>query len=191
MLTVLGRVLRRLALVLGTLVLLQLAVVAVLWVVRRTYVPHGTVLELDLDGKLAEWVPDDPLAALVAGRRERLRDVLDALERGRDDDRVAGLVVRIGDVEMGLGQLQEVRDAVHAFALSHKPTVAFAETFGEFGPGNGAYYLATGFPEIWVQPSGDLGLTGILLETPFLRGTLDKLGLVAGVGHRKVLNNAL
>jgi len=191
MLRVIGGVLRRIATVLGALLLLQLVVLGALWVVHRSYVPRGTVLELDLDGKLAEWVPDDPLAALVAGRRERLRDVLDALERGRDDDRVAGLVVRIGDLQMGLGELQEVRDAVRAFARSGKPTLAFAETFGEFGPGNGAYYLATGFPEIWLQPSGDLGLTGILLETPFLRGTLDKLGVEPRMDHRKAYKTAM
>ena len=54
----------------------------------------------------------------------------------------------------------------------------FRSAFGESGPGNGAYYLATAFDEIYVQPSGDVGLTGLMAETPFLRGTLDKLGIV-------------
>jgi protease-4 len=37
--------------------------------------------------------------------------------------------------------------------------------------------LATGCPEIWLQPSGELGLMGIAAETTFLRGALDKLGV--------------
>ena len=61
---------------------------------------------------------------------------------------------------MGIAQVQELRDAVLAFRAAGKSAVAFAETFGEFGPGNGAYYLATAFDEIYLQPSGDVGLTG-------------------------------
>jgi protease-4 len=39
-----------------------------------------------------------------------------------------------------------------------------------FGPGNGAYYLATAFDQIYLQPSGDIGLAGIIMETPFVKG---------------------
>ena len=63
--------------------------------------------------------------------------------------------------------------------------------FGEFGPGNGAYYLATAFGEIYLQPSGDVGLTGILAEVPFVRGTLDKLGVTPRFGARAEYKNAV
>ena len=63
--------------------------------------------------------------------------------------------------------------------------------FGEFGPGNGAYYLATAFGEIYLQPSGDVGLTGILAEVPFVRGTLDKLGITPRFGARAEYKNAV
>ena len=69
--------------------------------------------------------------------------------------------------------------------------MAFAETFGEFGPGGGSYYLATAFDEIWLQPSGDIGLTGVILESPFLRGTLDKLGVKPRMDHRYEYKNAM
>ena len=91
---------------------------------------------------------------------------------------------------MGLARLQEVRDAVQAFGESGKPAVAYAETFGEFGPGNGAYYLATAFDEIYLQPSGVVGLTGLIAETPFIRGMLEKLGVVPRLDHRMEYKNA-
>ena len=90
---------------------------------------------------------------------------------------------------MGLAQLQEVRDAVLAFREKGKRAVAYAATFGEFDAGNGAYYLATAFDTIYLQPSGDVGLTGLVAETPFVRGTLDKLALVPRLDHRSEYKN--
>src|SRR5262249_12734367 len=60
-----------------------------------------------------------------------------------------------------------------------------------FGPGNNAYYLATAFDQIWLQPSGDIGLTGLIVETPFIRGTLEKLGMKFHGDHRYEYKNAL
>jgi protease IV len=100
-------------------------------------------------------------------------------------------VATLGAGVLGIAQAQEVRDAVLAFRAKKKTAVAFAETFGEFGPGNGGYYLASAFDEIYLQPSGDIGLTGLISATPFLRGTLDKLGLVPRMDHRHEYKNAM
>ncbi len=157
----------------------------------RSHVPARTVVELDLERPLAEYAPSDPLASLLQTRRIMLRDVLEGLARARDDDRVVAFVARIGSAPAGLGQLQELRDAVADFRAGGKPAVAFSETFGEFGPGNGAYYLASAFGEVYLQPSGDVGLTGVLAEVPFVRGTLDKLGVVPRFGARGEYKNAV
>jgi protease-4 len=68
--------------------------------------------------------------------------------------------------------------------------VAWAETFGEFSPSNAAYYLAAAFERVYLQPSGDLGLTGLSLEQWFYRGAMDKLGLEYEVGKRHEYKNA-
>ena len=142
------------------------------------------ILELDLSEGIAEEPPADPVSAVLAMRRPRLADVLDGLRRARADDRVQALVVKIGGRPIGIARVQELRSAVGAFRRAGKTTVAWAETYGEFGPGNAAYYLATAFERIWLQPSGDVGLTGLSLEQWFLRGTMDKLGLEYEVSKR-------
>jgi hypothetical protein len=119
-----------------------------------------------------------PVGAVDADRKaQTLRDVVDAIDRGASDDRVVGMIAKIGAAPMGMAQTQEIRDAVQRFRAHKKFAVAYAETFGEFGPGNGAYYLATAFDHIYLQPSGDVGLTGIIMESPFIKGTLSKLGV--------------
>jgi protease-4 len=153
--------------------------------------PSPAVLEANFETPLAEYVPDDPVARALFGERPSLRDVLDALTRASEDRRVKGLIARVGAAPLGMAQVQELRDAIRRFREHKKFAVAFAETFGEFGPGGNAYYLATAFDEIWLQPSGDVGLTGVLAEAFFLRGTLDKLGITPRLDHRYEYKNAM
>jgi protease IV len=148
------------------------------------------ILELDLTDGLAEEPAADPLSAVLTMRRPRLDDVLDGLRRARTDDRVRALLVKIGGGRIGLGLVQELRDAVTEFGRSGKLTIAWTETFGDFSAGNLPYYLATAFGRIVMQPSGDLGLTGIAVEHVFLRSAMDKLGVGYEVGKRHEYKNA-
>jgi protease-4 len=153
--------------------------------------PGKILLEADLERPIPEYVPDHPIAKAFEGEEPTTRDVIDALDEAARDDRVVGLVARIGAAPIGLAQVQEIRDAVSRFRDSGKPAVAWAETFGEFGPGNGAYYLASAFDEIYLQPSGDVGLTGLMYESPFIKGLFDKLEIVPRMDHRYEYKNAM
>ena len=141
------------------------------------------VLELDVTGDLTEAPPSTPVTALRGVRRKSLRGVVEALEKAAQDDAVGGLVAHVGS-EIGFSQVAELRAAVGRFRASGKRTAAYAETFGEMGPGNSSYHLASAFEEIWLQPSGDLGLVGLAATTVFVRGSLDKLGVRTQIGHR-------
>jgi protease IV len=142
------------------------------------------ILELDLTEGISETRPADPVSAVLARNRMVLSDLLDALRRARNDPRVVALIARVGGRSMGLAALQDIRRAVLDLAAAGKTTIAWADSFGEFSPGNVQYYLATAFATIWLQPSGDLGLTGIAVERIFLRGALDKLGAEFQVAKR-------
>jgi protease-4 len=148
------------------------------------------ILELDLTDGLAEEPPADPVSAVLGRHRARLGEVLDGLRRARDDDRVRALLVRLGGRRLGFALVQELRDAVADFGRDGKLTVAWAETFGDFSAGNVPYYLATAFSRIVLQPSGDLGLTGIAVEQVFLRSAMDRLGVDYQVAKRREYKSA-
>jgi len=151
---------------------------------RHKEIPRQTILEVDLEKDLIEDTPDDAFAKLAGADKLSLRSFVVALERAEDDPRVVGLVARIGKARVGMAQVQELRDAVLRFRKKGKFALAFSETFGEFTWGNETYYLATAFEQIWLQPSGDIGLTGVLLEPAFLKNALDKLGVRPHMDHR-------
>src|SRR6185312_4015327 len=65
-----------------------------------------------------------------------------------------------------------------------KFTVGFAESLGSGGDHFADYYLATALDHLWLQPSGGFGVAGLAVETPFLKGGLDKLGVHMEGGKR-------
>src|ERR671919_700961 len=138
-------------------------------------VPGRAVLTVDLREALAEAAPTDPLAQLGIRRELTLGGLLLALERAGADPRVAGLVARVSGEGPGLAQVQELRDAMARFRAAGKFALAYADSFGEFGPGTRGYYLATAFDQIHLQPLGGLGLTGLLVQTPLLGALLEAL----------------
>lgn len=180
--------------VLGVLALLAFVAflgIALVQAASTPSVSSSTVLEMDFEQGLVAAVPDDPIAQLMMEQATTLRDVVDALDKGATDPKVKAFVARIGSGGLGMANIQEIRDAVLRFRAAGKPAIAFAETFGEFGPGNGGYYLATAFDEIHLQPSGDIGLTGIGYESMFLAGTFEKLDIQPRMGQRHEFKNAM
>jgi protease-4 len=142
---------------------------------RHRGVPSGCVLELDLLSVPQETGGFDPFAILASGGRPLvLREAVAAIHRAADDDRVAGLIARIQIPAAAPGPVQELREAITAFS-DVKPSLAWAETY----PGTLSYYLASAFREVWMQPSGTVGLVGFATNALFLRDALDKAGIEA------------
>ena len=142
---------------------------------RHHGVPNGCLLELDLLSVPQETGGFDPLALLSSGGRPLLlRETVGALHRAAEDPRVAGLIARVQIPAAAAGPVQELRAAIAAFSAV-KPSLAWAETY----PGTLSYYLASAFGEVWMQPSGTVGLVGFATNPLFLRDALDKAGIEA------------
>lgn len=175
----------------GTIVIIAAVTIAICLLIAKKSIPSKVILEVDLEHRLVEYVPDDPVARIVSGRTPTMLNLIEALQRAATDNRVVGLIARVGEAGLPLANVQEIRDAVIAFRHTGKPAIAYAETFGEGQKANGSYYLATAFDKIYLQPSGEVGLAGLMAETPFLRGTLDKLGFIPRLDHRAEYKNAM
>jgi protease IV len=149
-----------------------------------------TLLELDLTEPLVSPESDDPIARLRARSRRLLRPTLRALHEAAEDGQVVGLIAKVGGM-WPWAAMQELRRGAKAFAESGKPTLAWAESFGEIGSRDmPAYLLATAFDQIWLQPGGGVGLLGVGIETTFVRGTLDRLGVEPQFEQRYEYKNA-
>ena len=142
---------------------------------RHHGVPEGCVLELDLQSMPPETAAFDPVRLVTGGGKAMvLREAVAAIHRAAGDDRVAGLIARVQLSAAPPAAVQELREAIVAFSAV-KPSLAWAETY----PGTLSYYLASAFGEVWMQPSGTVGLIGFATNALFLRDALGKAGIEA------------
>jgi len=141
---------------------------------RQPTVPERAVLWLDLNQPVVEK-PVQTLFGKTAGLT--MIDMVAALDRARTDDRIKGVVAVMGGAPISMAQAQELADAIRAFRASGKFTLAYAEDLGSVWNGTVDYLLAGAFEELWLQPSGGVGVAGLALETPFFRGAFEKVGV--------------
>ena len=147
---------------------------------RHHGIPTGCVIEFSLRSVPPETTGFDPLTIVTGGGRAMaLRDAVAAIHHAAEDPRVAGLIARVQLATSPVGAVQELREAIVAFSAV-KPSLAWAETY----PGTLSYYLASAFGEVWMQPSGSVGLVGFASNATFLRDALDKVGIEAQIVAR-------
>lgn len=174
---ILGRLLIWLLAGIGFLTV-ALTIVGVVVVVRehpgQVSIPERTVLWLDLNQPIVEKPVQN-----ILGRTQGVTmiDLVTAIDRAKDDGRVLGIVAVMGGAPISMAQAQELADAVRDFRGSGKFTLAYAEDLGSVWNGTVDYLLAGAFEQLWLQPSGGVGVAGLALETPFFRGTFEKIGV--------------
>lgn len=107
-----------------------------------------------------------------------LKSMLSRLKTARLDENVVAIVLDIQQAALGLAQLEEIHQALQKFAAVDKPVFVHADSLS-----TRTYTLATGASHISLVPTGDLWLLGIYGETPYFRGTLDKIGCYPDFEH--------
>ncbi len=101
----------------------------------------------------------------------RLRDIVEAIRRARDDDRIVRLVIVPTYMwRIGMASLLELEAAVADFKTSGKPVISLADNLGQQ-----QYYLAALADEIWLHPNGMVWIDGFAAYRQFYREGLDKL----------------
>jgi len=143
----------------------------------RTVPYSGPAPSVDLARALSQ-----PRFALLGGERDPYRALLKKLEAARDDPTVPALALRIDDLPLGTGRIEELRALVLS-VKAKKPVLAYL-----VGGGMREYYLATAASLIAAPPFASFLPNGFSTTAPFLKEGLGKLGItfeVVAVGRYK------
>ena len=141
------------------------------------------VLELDLARGVLETFPRNPLQMLQVVGATAVSNLREHLEAAGKDERVAGLIVHAVDCGQPMTVMDEIAQLIETFGAG-RPTMAWAESFGELGNSLAAYKLATACRTIWLQPTGGLGIGGVEVDITLFRGLLEKAGVTPQFGQR-------
>jgi len=145
---------------------------------------HPLVLAVDLSRPVIDAPATSPLARLRTARRPDLRGLLRTLADAAEDDRVRAVLVRADAPAETWAHAEELREAFAAVRRAGTPVLAHAQTFGEAGDATLAYYTAVAADEVLLQPTGEVPVTGVATEVPFLAELLDKLDVEPQLDRR-------
>ena len=163
---------------LGLLAVIVIEIVVIGVMNFRNRIRPDTVLVVDVRGSVAEEAPRGFWEEVTRGRVKVMSDFLEAIDRAARDSRINGLVLRVGGGGMNMAKLQELRGKIREFNQSGKFSAVFLESAT-----NRSYYLASACGSVTLVPQSILGIRGMMAESTFLRGTLDKLGIEADLYH--------
>jgi protease-4 len=164
-------------------VLSMIATLFVVWTLVRGSAPavveDNVALIVAPTGTLVEQVDEDPTVLLmqdVTGEmpsQSRLRDVVEALHRARDDARITFAVLKLDGLwSAGLPQLDELAEAMREFRATGKKIVAYGPWYDQ-----SHYYLAAQADEVVMDPFGVVAIEGFSLYNNFYKEAIDKLGI--------------
>ena len=139
--------------------------------------PQNAILQIDFDTPIAEVGSDSLLNDITGEQNASFYDLIRAIAAASADDRIKAIFAEISQSDLSLSQIEELRSAILAFRHAGKKAYIFSESFGSFGGGMSEYYLASAFDEIILQPGGEVGITGISIEMPFVRKLLNRIGI--------------
>lgn len=136
-------------------------------------VSKNSVLVLDLSGTIEEQGSEDLFASLTgAPQATGLNDILSAIKKAKDNDRIKGLYMEAGALGAGYATLQEIREALMDFKESGKWIVAFGDNYTQ-----GTYYLATAADKIYMNPQGMVDWHGIGSQPMYIKDLAGKFGV--------------
>ena len=128
-----------------------------------------TVVRFSLNGEY----PEGPSEGGMFGELQpSLGKLIERLDEAKADKDVAAVWLRIEDLELGRGKVNEVRAAIARVRKAGKPVYAELTSAD-----TGAYLVASACDHIYMPVSGMLIVPGVRMEVTFYKGLLDKLGL--------------
>jgi protease-4 len=137
-------------------------------------VPDRAALVIAPTGSLVDQTTQAaPLNQLLGDQvsETRLRDVVEALERAATDERIPVVVLNLGNLSSaGFAHLEAIGVALSQAKAAGKEIIAIDNYYTQ-----GQYYLASFADTVYMNPMGQVLLTGYGGALPYFKELLDKL----------------
>jgi protease-4 len=166
-------------------VLIAIPVIAVIGIIYSRRIKPDTILTLRIEGEIPEYSSHNALEEVFNGPTLSITDITEGLDRARTDPHITALELRVGENDMNMAKIQEIRDSIREFDRARKLSASYLEFATDR-----SYYLASACQTLEMLPKSEFHLHGMMAYTTFLRGTFDKLGIYPDFLHIGEYKNA-
>ncbi|MFH0980674.1 MAG: signal peptide peptidase SppA [Planctomycetota bacterium] len=117
-------------------------------------------------------VPARMINLPLPGKTRTLQEILDKCEEWSKDKNIGAVLLDLGDLNLTLPDIEELRASVARLKKAEKKVLAFVNAGGPE-----AYLLACAADEIAIAPTGGVIIPGLGRLFPFMKGYYQMLGL--------------
>ncbi|MBP2619435.1 protease-4 [Chryseobacterium jejuense] len=142
---------------------------------KSVVVKKNSVLTINLKTHIIDSHTEEQMDLFGLGSQNKnvlLYDVLEAINKAKTDDNIKGISIETDDLNAGLTQIDDLRNAIEDFKKSGK----FVYAYGN-GVSQSAYYLGSVADQYYLHPAGGIELKGLSTEVTFFKDFADKYGI--------------
>ncbi len=99
-------------------------------------------------------------------------DAVEAIRKAKTDDNIKGISIEADQLNAGITQIDDLRDAIEDFKKSGKFVFAYGNAVSQ-----SSYYLGSVADQYYLNPSGLIELKGLATEVTFFKDFADKYGI--------------
>lgn len=140
----------------------------------ETTVRDNSVYVLELEGNVVERYASSPFDKYMGSSQSTigLDDLLSSIRKAKEHEKIKGIYLKAGSLVCQPATMQAIRRALADFKESGKFVIAYADWYQQ-----NTYYIASVADRLIVNPKGNISWHGLSLQTVFLKGLLDKVGV--------------
>ena len=144
---------------------------------KEPVVPAKAVLKIDFATPVTELGQEDAMQAFQSFNFNSVKPLgilkaVRAIEMAAADPAIKFIYINPNEMNIGVANLEEVRNALLNFRKSGKAIISYADNFSQ-----GGYYLASVSDKIYLNSDGSGAMVGLGSTMMFFKDLLDKLGI--------------
>lgn len=144
----------------------------------KVSVEDNSILKVELDYPMAERSKKEkPFQRIIRELNDQkqqvaYRDVLKSIRKASGDEKIKGILIETTGVPNSFAKLEEVRESLSNFKDSGKFVYSYSNILTQKG-----LYISSVADSVFVQREGLVSFNGLVSQTTFFKGLLDKLGI--------------
>lgn len=156
------------------------------------YVPNNSVLTIKLSGNIPDRISQNPLDKLFHETLDNgvsLQTLSANLKKAEKDKRIKGIWLETDELNASWANLEVARDALLKFKKESGKFI-YCST-NDIGFNEKGYFVATAADSIFSPPESSFQFDGFYIQTPFIKGLFEKLGIEPEISRRGKYKSAV
>ncbi|WP_370899995.1 signal peptide peptidase SppA [Chryseobacterium gossypii] len=142
---------------------------------KSVIVKKNSILTINLKTNIIDSPTEEQMGLFNFNDQSRsvlIYEALEAINKAKTDDNIRGISIEADDLNAGITQIDDLRNALEDFKKSGKFVYAYGNSVSQ-----GAYYLGSVADKYYLNPSGMIELKGLATEVTFFKDFADKYGI--------------